>query len=270
MNIYNFLVAVIWLIPCVFMLMFGQLNLIDIGPMNLTNYVNIVQALSALVAGILCIWSSTVFSKNDDNRTAWVLVGCGILTWFAGMAYYSYFTIANTPAGATLETIAFDANGGISDWLFLLSIPFLVAGFYYLYRSLKSRIPIAGWVLSIIVFIGTAAFSIAQNWNLMFPATGFVFSSEFVTSVLYCLMYPILFAYAVATVSILATSLMGRPWIWVIAGILVYGIMDVVYPLLNDLKLYTAGSWIDLAWIIGFALVGIGAIINYQTLKRAY
>lgn len=270
MNIYNVLITVVWLIPCVFMLMFGQMNLVDIGPMNLTNYVNIIQALSALVAGILCIWSSTAFSRNDDNRIAWVLVGSGILVWFAGMAYYTYYTIANTPVGATLENIVFDENGGISDWLFLLSIPLIIVGFYYLYKSLKSRIPIAGWVISVIVLIGTMVFSISQNWDLLFPETGIVFNSEFITVALYCLLYPILFAFAVATVSILAASLMGRPWIWVIAGILVYGIMDVVYPLLNYWKLYSAGSWIDLAWIVGFMFVGLGAIINYQTLKKAY
>ena len=270
MNIFNLLVAVIWLIPCVFMLMTGQFGLINMDPISLTNYVNIIQALSALIAGILCIWSSTAFSSNDDNRTAWVLVGSGILVWFAGMVYFTWYTIANSPADATFDNMAFDANGGISDWLFLLSIPFIIVGFYYLYKSLKSKIPVAGWVLSVIVFLGTIAFSIAQNWELMFPKTGFIFSSEFITLALYSLLYPILFAFAVATVSILAASLMGRPWIWVIVGILIYGIMDVVYLLLNDLKLYTAGSWIDLAWIVGFMFVGLGAIINYQTLKRTY
>ncbi|MBP7732296.1 MAG: hypothetical protein KA140_00820 [Caldisericia bacterium] len=270
MNIFNLLVAVIWLIPCVFMLMMGQFNLINMDPMSLTNYVNVVQALSALVAGILCLWSSGAFAKSDDNRLAWNLVGWGILAWFTGMAYYTYYTIANTPVGATLENIAFDENGGISDWLFLLSIPLIIIGFYYLYKSLKSRITIAGWVISVIVLIGTMVFSLSQNWNLLFPETGFVFNSEFMTVSLYCLLYPILFAFAVATVSILATSLMGRPWIWVIVGILIYGIMDVVYPLLNSLSLYSAGSWIDLAWVVGFMFVGIGAIINYQTLKKTY
>lgn len=269
MNIFNLLVAVIWLIPCVFMLMMGQFGLINIDPMGLTNYVNIIQALSALIAGILCIWSSTAFSRNDDNRTAWLLVGSGILVWFAGMVYLTWFAIHYSPSNATFETIAFEI-GGVSDWLFIASIPLLILGFSYLHKSLKSKITLVGWFISIIVFIGTIAFSIAQNWKLMLPETGFIFDSAFVTTLLYSLLYPILFAYAVAIVSILATSLMGRPWIWVIAGILVYGIMDVVYPLLNNMNLYSAGSWIDLAWIVGFMLVGLGAIINYQTLKRAY
>jgi steroid 5-alpha reductase family enzyme len=69
-------------------------------------------------------------------------------------------------------------------------------------------------------------------------------------------------------VSIILTGIIGRPWILVIIGVIVYSIGEIVWY--NIQGFYVAGGYIDLLWIVGFMLIGVGAYVNYYTIKHPY
>jgi hypothetical protein len=275
MNIMSLLVGALWLIPCVFILIIGQWGLVQVSESNISLFTNIATIAAVFATSLLCFWTRKTFSKNDENRKAWMFIAIGAIVWGIGQAVLTVYE--SFPSWAFVAD-NYDILVDVSDFFYIFSVPFIMIGFYHLSKALKARIPTFGWIIGGVVLVGTLIISYFSNWYLLFPAQ----ASEalrwdgFIDVLLYATFYPIMLTYAAMTVSILFTGIAGRPWMYVISGFIIYGVGDMVWNWITrvdpvtDKAIYTVGSYWDLLWIVGFGLIAIGAIENYYLFKKSY
>jgi hypothetical protein len=221
----------------------------------------------------LCFWTSKVFDRFDNNRKAWTAIGFGTLFWSIGQLILTfkdglYEAISGTPIPENLVNLIRDS----SDVFYIISIPIIALGFYYLGKTFKTQIPIYGWILAIVVFIGSMTLSIINNWGLVFPVdpANAMQMDMLIFTILYAVLYPFLLSYAVLMVSIIFTGMLGRPWIFVLSGIILYSIGEILWYNIEQGGIYVAGGYFDLLWLGGFILIGIGAYVNYYMIKHPY
>lgn len=267
MTLNTIFIAVLWVIPMIGLLVIGQWGLYKVDTSTITNYSNIITFLSSLLASILCIWTARVFNAHDQNRKAWNYIGTAVLVWSIGimlMTLYKGLIPMND------QTISFLTN--FADSFFMLSILIAIIGFVSLGNSLKIKIPAYSWILGILMFIGAAIFSAVTNWSVLFPSdpTKILATDRFVFAILYATLYPILLGFAVTMVSIIFTGMLGRPWIFVLFGVIAYSIAEIMWTFMNPGENYIYGKYFDLLWLVGFMLIGIGAIVNYYMIKKPY
>jgi hypothetical protein len=269
MNLVSLLVSVVWLIQCVFILIIGQWGLVQVSENNISLFANATTVVAVFTASILCFWTRKVFAKKDENGKAWLFIGIGSLVWGVGQIILTVFE--SFPDWSFVSNnINFLTNA--SDFFYIASIPIIIIGFYHLAKALKARIPALSWIIGGAIFVGAFLLSYSSNWALLFPseATNALATDKFIFTALYALLYPIMLTYAAVIASILFTGIMGRPWIYVIFGFVIYSIGEIVWNLIDSHGLYTVGSYWDLLWIIGFGFIAIGAIENYYLFKKSY
>lgn len=269
MTLNSILMAVLWMIPFVFMLMIGQWGLISADPKFITDYSNIVTTLTVWISAALCFVTSTVYSWVDLNRKAWLFIGLGLVSWSIGNVFLSWadglFSITEATANALPN---------IYDFFFIISIPLIIVGFYYLNKSMRVPIPLYGWIIGGVVLIGSLVVSALINWSLLFPAdsASMLATDRFIFALLYAILYPLMLSYAVTMASTLFSGMLGRPWILVLVGFVVYSTGEIIWNFIThpNVNIYVVGGYFDLFWLVGFMIIGIGAYMNYYMVKNPY
>ena len=272
MNIMSVLASILWIIPCIFILIIGQWGLIQVNTAEysfVSLVTNGITFVAVLVASWLCLWTRNTFAKKDDNNKAWLFIGIGALVWSIGQLI---LTISESFPNWVLVTSNDLLIQDLYDLFYVASIPIFIIAFYFLAKSLKTKIPVYSWIIGIVVFVGAVVLSYFTNWGLLFPPQGseLLTPDRFIFTSLYAVLYPILLAYASLIASILFTGIMGKPWIYVVIGFIVYSGIEIAWNLIDSIGLYTVGSYWDILWIVGFGFIAIGAIENYYLFKKSY
>lgn len=269
MTLNSILIAVLWMIPSVFMLMIGQWGLISAEPKFITDYSNLITTLTVWIAAALCFVSSTVYSWLDMNRKSWLFIGLGLVSWSIGNILLSWgdglFPITESVANALPN---------FYDFFFILSIPLIIVGFYYLNKSMKVPIPLYGWIVGGTVLAISLTVSALINWGLLFPAdpVNALTADRFIFALLYAVLYPLMLSYAVTMASTLFSGMLGRPWIFALVGFVIYSTGEIIWNFITNpnVNIYVVGGYFDLFWLIGFMIIGIGAYMNYYMVKNPY
>lgn len=255
------------MIPMIVLLVIGQWGLYTVDTQSITNYSNIITLLSSALASVLCFWTARVFNVYDQNRKAWNFIGIAALIWSFGQLLLGFYE-----GLIPMNEFRMKLLNNVSDTFFMVSIIVAIIGFVHLGNSLKIKIPAYSWVLGIAMFLGAAIFSAITNWSVFFPAKpeNILPIDRLIFAVLYASLYPVLLGFAVTMVSIIFTGMLGRPWIFVLVGFITYSIGEIIWTFMTTNELYVYGGYYDLLWLLGFMLIGIGAIVNYYMIKKPY
>lgn len=267
MTLNTIFITVLWLIPMIVLLVMGQWGLYKVDTLTITNYSNIITFLSSALASVLCFWTAKVFNAYDLNRKAWNFIGLAAAIWSIGQLLLGFYEGLIPMDDASIASL-----NNVSDIFFMVSIIVAIIGFVQLGNSLKIKIPAYSWILGIAMFLGAAAFSAITNWNTIFPTdqTKVLATDRLIFAILYATLYPVLLGFAVTMVSIIFTGMLGRPWIFVLLGFITYSIGEIIWTFMTTNGLYVYGGYYDLLWLVGFMLIGIGAVINYYMIKKPY
>ena len=246
------ILLILWLASAAGLVLLAVMN---VDPQIRMYYSNVIQTLVSFISGALCITSSNVFPAQSPLRTAWKLIGAGIIAWAAGSSIFSGYPLLNNGAETPYPYY--------SDIAFLLTSPLIVLGLYLFKRAADLDTPAFGLILSLAVLIAAA------YWGYIGNAEGMEDPSITVklVSMGYAFFDPILLAFGVLIATSFRGGLVGRAWWYVLGGILLYYIANQVYSYLSLKELYQTGSLIDLGWIIGYGLIGCGALTTRKMME---
>ena len=195
-----------------------------------------------VVAGI-CLWRGVAVRAE---RTAWLLIGCGVLGWAAGELYYSLVLWAESA-----PPVPSPADAGF------LAFPLLTfAGMLALLRN-RARFSPALVVDGIATALAVAALSAAIVFQ-----TALQYASGDPLSVGTSLAYPIadLFLLAVGVGALAGTGWrLDRTWALLACGIGLFSFADSMYLVRVAEGTYESGGWFDAGWWGGLLLIALAA-----------
>jgi diguanylate cyclase (GGDEF)-like protein len=182
------------------------------------------------------------------ERTAWALIGAGLLIWTGGEIYYEA-----TLAAQGSVPIPSPADAG-----YLLFYPLTYAGLIVLLRERIGSFPFTRWLDGLIAGLAVAALTAALALGPIAAASNAGSSLETATN----LAYPICDLTLLALVVTAAAFTGWRPgatWSLLGAGLLVLAGSDVVYLLQSAQGTYVEGGLLDVAWPLGALLLAAAA-----------
>jgi diguanylate cyclase (GGDEF)-like protein len=196
-----------------------------------------------LIAAAACLWRGLSIRVE---RTAWLLIGIGVLSWTFGELYYTVVLWDESsppiPSPADLGYLAFPLCA--------------FAGMIVLLRG-RARFTPTLVVDGIATALAVAALSAAIVFQ-----TALEYASGAPVAVATSLAYPLvdLFLLAIGVGALAGTGWrLDRTWALLAAGILLFWFADSMYLVRTAAGVYEAGGWFDTGWWGGLFLIAVAA-----------
>ena len=200
---------------------------------------------AAVMAGsLLCLWRAQAVPQE---RTAWLLIGLGLLSWLVGDCYWNI----------VLSTLASPPVPSPADVGYVLFYPLVGAGLFLQIRHAAGRFPqgfVFDWILGGMAILAVVAASV-------FPSV-LTTSGGDLAEVLTNLAYPI---GDLMLIAVLVGAVQLNDWrprgVWAVfgLGLLLTVVGDVVFLYLSAAGTYVGGGPLDALWIFGLLTVGVAA-----------
>ncbi|HEY6889105.1 MAG TPA: hypothetical protein VI300_15035, partial [Solirubrobacter sp.] len=212
---------------------------ISLGPLS-SRFAHDVVLLIA--AGACLLRAATV----RVERTAWLLIGIGVLGWTFGEIYYT----------AVLWTESSPPIPSPADIGYLVFPVATFAGMIFLVRG-RAKFTPALLVDGIATALAVAALSAAIVFQTVLDH-----ASGDLASVVTSLAYPVtdLILAAVAVGALASTGWrVDRTWALLTGGILLFWFADSMYLVRTAEGVYEAGGWFDAGWWGGLVMIAVAA-----------
>lgn len=218
----------------------------------------LVDGLLALLTGWLpaaMCWMTAC--RAPGNRWPTLLAALGVTSWAAGLSYF----VAETANG---EFVPLPSPADVGYLCFPL---FMLASLAVIVRRHLRKMAWPVIVDSAVGALGAAAvLAVALNPILVSVAEG-PQTSAAVIAVAYPLLDFLIVA-AVIGIGVTPARSIGRGWVLLVLGLIIFAGADIVYALLKVEGLYVGGTLLDAAWSFGLALIGAWVVIQGTTTGR--
>lgn len=204
-----------------------------------------------LAAGVACLLRSRAV---ESERTAWVLIGAGILAWGAGEIYWTAAILDNPEA----------PYPSLADAGYLSFYPLTYAGLVMLVRARVHEIDWRLWTDAAIAALGTAALGAAFVFDWVAERTTGT-ALEVATSLAYPLGDIGMLAMIVGVIALTGWH-PGRTWSLLLAGLAAMVVADIAYTVQATGGFVPPGNWIDPIYLISASC--IGAILWQPSVDR--
>lgn len=238
-------IAVTWVIATLLIAVFAAIGLDEVVRLY---YSNALQLLSSLGCGVICLMVMNVFPEASPLRSAWRLIGMGVIAWGIGAMIFAGYPVMH---GGEDTPYPYYADIG-----YLLTSPLIAMGLLVFKRGAGLVAPLWGKVLAMVVLL------ISIYWGYYANQEGLSGQGMAMTlsSIGYMLFDPILMAITVLTASSFSSGIVGETWWKVVFGVALYFFANQAFTFLNLSDNYTTGSWIDMGWMLGFGLIAWAAM----------
>ena len=196
-----------------------------------------------LLAAAICLTRALVGSE----RTAWALIGAGVLAWSVGEIYYT----------AVLWTDPSPPLPSPADAGFLLFPPFLLAGAIVLLRTRARGAPRRLVIDGVIAALAVSALSAAIVFEPVLDAVEGA-PLAVATGLAYPLLDLVLIGLAVGVLASTGWRL-DRTWVLLGAGLSTFWLADSMYLVQTAQGAYESGGWFDAGWWAGLTLIATAA-----------
>lgn len=247
-------IAIAWIIISVPIALFP---LLGIDQKIIFNYSLLMQIITPIAAAFFCYMTAIVFPKDDAMRKVWFLLGTGMLCWGIGAILFAIYPLIyggqETP------------YPWYSDIGYLFLAPFVLAAFVVFKKSLHIEAPVWGLITAAGFFLIALTLAIIFNLSKFAGSDSFF---PFAVTLLYTVGDPLLLGGTVVIGSILAGGAVGRPWWFVLIGLVFYYTADLIYTYFVVNEQYATGDLIDIAWLLGFGCIAVAALMTRSLFKE--
>jgi two-component system, cell cycle response regulator len=212
---------------------------LDFGPV----FSRFAHDVVLVAAAVICLTRAV----TGTERTAWALIGAGVLAWSVGEIYYT----------AVLWTDPSPPLPSAADAGFLLFPPLVLAGAIMLLRARARGAP-----RRLLIDGATAALSVsALSAAIVFePVLDAVEGAPLAvaTGLAYPLLDLVLIGLAVGVLASTGWQL-DRTWVLLGAGLSTFWLADSMYLVQTAQGAYESGGWFDAGWWAGLTLIATAA-----------
>ncbi|HEX5375128.1 MAG TPA: GGDEF domain-containing protein [Solirubrobacterales bacterium] len=194
-----------------------------------------------VAAGLACLLRARAV---ESERSAWVLIGTGVLAWAAAEIYWTAAILDNPEA----------PYPSLADAGYLAFYPLTYAGLVLLVRARAHEIDWRLWTDGAIAALGTAALGAAFVFDFVAKGTTGT-TLEVATSLAYPLCDIGMLAMVVGVVALTGWH-PGRTWSLLLAGLAAMVVADIAYTVQATGGFVPPGNWIDPIYLISATCIG--------------
>ena len=221
---------------------------------EITDLLAVIAALMSFGAALYA-WQRVKISKEEGF--VWLLLSLGLLLWLGGESLWFYLE-------AVTGEIPFPS---VADVSWLLGYPVLFLAFFFEYRRLGVDLDMKK---KLAIFLTVVIAGIIMIWILLYPIA---VSTEVSTLEKFLdLAYPIgdlaLLVPVLLVTAVYLGGRLGRAWLIISLGFVVYSFADLAFSYLSWEEIYWSGHPIDLLWLLGDAIVFVGAAMYRYAYER--
>ncbi len=199
----------------------------------------------AVMAGsILCLWRAQAVPQE---RTAWLLIGLGVLSWLAGDCYWNI----------ALSTLASPPTPSPADVGYVLFYPLVGAGLFLQIRRAAGRFPqgfVFDWILGGLAILAVVSASVLPG--VLTTSGGDL--AEVLTNLAYPVGDLMLIAVLVGAIQLNDWRPQGA-WAVFGLGLLLTVTGDIIFLYLSAEGSYVGGGPLDALWTFGMLTIGFAA-----------
>ncbi|MBN2484712.1 MAG: hypothetical protein JXB34_01940 [Bacteroidales bacterium] len=257
----------LWLFIVAFFVVNLTIVTTKMGGDRFLQYVSdLFPVLCSLVAVIALFDSLRSFKLFDFTKKAWIFILVGMIFYFVAESVYALLDLA----------MGYDMNEtfpSVADIFWCTGYIPLLWGLLMMFTGYaKSGLPMGSTKLYFVIgaiIMGVTAFVV---YYVLMPISADPETSglQFVFS----MFYPIADVLVVipALVLMYITSLFGkgtisRPWKYLALGFLLFTVADLLYSYMLWQDLYDSGSYIDIAWNLGYLFIALAALYQKELVE---
>jgi hypothetical protein len=224
---------------------------------------DLIPIACSFIASISLLYAVRAFREFDFPKFAWLMIFIGIFLDFLAESTYGILEIFN------LYDVK-NEDYSIADYIWCSGYVTIIIGLVTMYIGYKkSGFPIGNYKLyGILAPLILVLFSIVI-YNLLIPI---IKDQETETlAKFFYLFYPIgdLFTVVPALILMYITSLFGKgiiskPWKYLAFGFICFTLADLIYSYLSWQEKYDIGNPIDIAWNMGYLLIGLSGLYQWE------
>lgn len=218
------------------------------------------ETLVVALAAFVILRTALQLDPGEPLRRRWMLIGAGVALFAAGDAAWAFIELV----------LNRDPFGTVADVLYLVVYPVLGAGLISAAMAFRHFVDLKRiGVIAAIACVGVAALL----WTMLLRDVVAAEDLDLVSKGL-SLAYPlgdVIFLLGPALAGALAVRSMGTgrlaaPWWALVAGVTLLALTDATFAWLDWQELYRSGNPVDIGWMLGFMLIGIGGSLTRDLL----
>jgi len=228
---------------------------------------DLLPIICSLISSICLIIAFRGFKEYDFTKIAWIMIFSGILLSFIAETLYG---IQEVGLGMNMNEVF----PSIADYFWCIGYIPLFIGLAMMFLGYKrSGFPMGkARVYVLLSFTYLALFAIIAYF-LLIPIINDPETSGLQT--FFYLFYPIsdIFLVVPAAILMYITSLFGKgtiskPWKLLSLGFLCFAFADLIYSYLSWQDKYGSGNMIDVAWHLGYLLIGLAGLYQRELIEN--
>lgn len=227
---------------------------------------NVFAVVCSFIAVLGLFTAINSFRKFDSTKLCWGLLFIGILFYFFAEAIYAVLEVV---LGIDMEVMF----PSWADYFWLIGyIPLVIGMAIMIYWYKKSSFPLGNirfyqlliflFIISVIVLFYTLLIPIAKDIQLSLAAR-FVYIFYPAADLLLLIEAVIL----IYIISLFGGGIISKPWKYISIGFTLITLADIFYSYLNWHGKYGTGNIIDVAWNLGYLLIGLAGIYQKELME---
>lgn len=254
----------IWIFTGILLLINIFFYLTGFGGETVLQYVSdLLPVICSLVASVSLFIAFRGFKEYDFTKIAWVMIFTGITLSFIAESLYGILEVF-------LKVDMNEVFPTIADYFWCIGYIPLFIGLAMMFIGYKrSGFPMGNPIVYLLLLLGYLVLFIGVSYFLLIPIIDDPETSGLQT--FFYLFYPIADIFLVVPAAILMyiTSLFGkgtisRPWKYLALGFLCFSFADLLYSYLSWQDKYGSGNMIDIAWHLGYLLIGLSGLYQRE------
>jgi len=241
--------------------------LTGLGGEKVLLYISDLLPVICSIVAIACLYSSfKSFKEYDFTKTSWLMILLGIV----------FFSLGETLYGILEVFFAVDMNEtfpSIADYFWCFGyIPLFIGLLMMFIGYKKSGFPMGSIKVYALLFFSYLILFAGVSYFLLIPIINDPETNGIQT--FFYLFYPIADIFLVVPAAILMyiTSLFGKgtiskPWKYLALGFISIAFADLLYSYLSWQDAYGSGNLIDVAWHMGYLLIGFSGLYQKELVE---
>ncbi len=227
---------------------------------------DITPVICSLITAVCLFYTFRKFKEFDAAKIAWMLIFIGILLdFFAESTYAMMEMVFLVDINEVFPTIA--------DYIWCAAYLPLFAGLVVMFMGYKkSGFPMGNVKVYSILAPTILIILSVVIYFLLIPIINDT-ETQTIEKVFY-LFYPVgdLFIVIPTAILMYITSLFGkgvisRPWKYLAIGFAFFTVADLLYSYLSWQDNYETGNIIDIAWNVGYLLIGLSGLYQVELIE---
>lgn len=228
---------------------------------------NFLSIVTAGLAAFYMFRAVCAFKTFDRIKLSWFLIAASMLL----------DCVAET--GYTVQRLVYNLDmnelfPGAFDYVWLFAyIPYIVGFSLIILGYKKSGLPMGNLKSYSVWVVGFSILILAVSYFLLIP----IWNDPSLTGVqrFFYMVFPIsdLITVVLAITLLYQVKHFGKgaittTWLFMISGLMLFNIADLVYSYLTWLDLYESGNVIDVAWNVGYLCIALSGANQYRLIQR--